>query len=146
MLTADLPTLTPDALDRAALAQRLNAALQATIFSSRLTVTPRRIGQLAAGCADSFQRYLLREEDNEAVSAFGQQLAQDGLGHASLLALIEALQGFVWEQDMLDAARAASRYGLSLLAGYMAARESYLLAEQERTRVALGRAQQHAGK
>lgn len=103
--------------------------------------------ELADSCAESFQRYAELQTDNETVQAFGEQLAQAGLGHSSLLALIKGLQDFVWGQgELIGEARAASCYCLPLLAGYMAARETYLLAEQERTRLALERAQQHAGR
>lgn len=124
-----------------ALAGKLQAALRATMFGSRLTITPRRSSQLAAACATSLQRYLAREEDDASINRFGQDLAHEGLGHSSLLAKVEVLQGVALAHGPQPAAAPGiERYILALLAGYMQGREAYLLAEQERTRLALERA------
>jgi hypothetical protein len=141
MLAADLSPPTPAVIDSAALAGKLQAALRATMFGSRLTITPRRSGQLAATCATSLERYLARKADDVAVNRFGQDLAQEGLGHSSLLAKVEVLQNVALANGRQpDAAPSVERYILALLAGYMQSREAYLLAEQERTRLALERA------
>jgi hypothetical protein len=140
LVAAPLPS-TPAGIDSEALAGKLQAALRATLFGSRLTITPRRSGQLAAACAASLQRYLAHEEDDASVNRFGQNLAQEGLGHSSLLAKVEVLQGLALAHGpQPPATPSVERYILALLAGYMQSREAYLLAEQERTRLALERA------
>lgn len=142
MSTTELPPLAQPRSDGTALAPRLLAALRTTMFGSRLLVTPRRLGQIAEEAAGSYQRYLAGEECDDTVEDFGQRLAQDGLGHRSTLALVGALHESAGALAPCEpsVARAAARYSTHLLAGYMEAREAYLLKEQERTRLALERA------
>lgn len=145
MFAADLPNLAPAAIGSEALTARLLVVLRATMFDSRLTITPRRSSQIAASCAGALQRYLADAEGAAAATVFGQSLAQEGLGHSSLLALAEVLlESGSPQANQADAARTPARYTLALLAGYMQGREAYLLAEQERTRLALERARANA--
>jgi hypothetical protein len=128
-------------IDAQTLAHSLLAALRSTLFDNRLTVTPRHASQIASRIAQSYQDYYSHQA-GEVAQALGQHLAQEGIGHASLLSMIEALHSFSWElcETQPSAAPRTIRYCSGVLAGYMAAREAHLLSEQERARVALERA------
>lgn len=120
------------------LAQKLSIALRATLFESRLTVTPRRAAAIAAEAASSFEDYLAGQTDAEAAWRLGGYLVKEGLGHNTLLALLAALDGHGAEGA--TPGRTPLGFCLPVLGGYMAAREDYLLKEQERIRLALERA------
>jgi hypothetical protein len=119
----------------------LQRALQATLFTSGLLITPRRVAQVAREIGHGFQAFVT-QGDGASVYEAGQRLASDGLGHASVLAIVEALHESSWRQaaGAQEAQPASVSYCGKLLAGYMSERESSLLREQERTRVALERA------
>lgn len=132
MAPADLAT----AAAWEALARQLQAALRATIFESRLAVTPRRLAQLADEAAADFIGYA--DGHNDAMArALGRRLAGEGLGHRAALALVEALHSAAETQGQRQT---TAQYCTQLLWGYMEAREEHLLREQERTRIALERA------
>jgi hypothetical protein len=133
-------TTAHSALTAAELTDRLAAALRATLFASKLRITPRRLQTIAAGAAASYLAFAAGELEPAAVDAYGRELAADGLGHATLLALVELLLRAAWEAEPGEGAPSkALGYTGALLAGYMAAREEALLREQERTRAALDR-------
>lgn len=138
-----LSVYTPSEVDVPELTDQVRSALQATLFGSRLRVTPRRIGQIAGEASAAFLAYLAAPEDGEAARLFGLRLANDGLGHTTLLALVGALQQFAWERAGTPL---ANTYCGLLLGGYMEGREQYLLAEQERVRNALDRARTEFGR
>jgi len=77
-----------------------------------------------------------------AAYAYGWRLAAAGIGHRATLALVDALHRICWESaDRGSGGSPASvRYSNPLLAVYKATREVSLLREQERTRLAIGRA------
>lgn len=134
-MTAASTTLTATEL-----AGRLAGALRATLFASNLRINPRRLQTIAAAAADSYLAFAAGELQPAAATAYGRSLAADGLGHAGVVALVEALLLAAWADEPGEAAPPrALGYTSSLLAGYMAAREAALLQEQERTRVALER-------
>jgi hypothetical protein len=137
--TASRPAGKPD---QTLLVAALQQALQATIFHSRLRIAPRRMHQIAQQVATAFYEFLEQQEDGESAYAFGQRLAHEGIGHHTILALIDVLHHTCWKSahDAGGSLPASVRYGNPLLAGYMAGREAYLLQEQERARVALERA------
>ena len=125
------------------LVSRLRPALQATVFNSRRLITPRRIGQIAEEAATSFMHYANGITDDAAIRAFGLRLANDGLGHTTALAMVDAFHELIWEQyrsGMIDQPLSMT-YGSAFLAGYMAGREATLLEEQERARIGYNRAQ-----
>ncbi len=129
-------------LDREHLATELKQVLQDTIFASQLTISPRRMGQVAQEVTGSFLQFL-EQEDEPATRAYGQRLAREGLGHRSILVLCETLRRLS-QQDSCPGNQlllVSGRYVFSLLEGYMAGREAYLLQEQERTHQAWIRAQ-----
>ena len=129
-------------LDQERLKIELKCALQSTIFSSNLRVSPRRVNQIALEIAATFCQFLAERDNHAPTYLYGQRLASEGIGHRTMLALIEVLHRASWEQA--DVGRedlpASVQCSSQLLAGYMAGREAYLLQEQERTRMALDRA------
>jgi hypothetical protein len=128
------------------LAATLQQALQATLFASGQLITPRRIAQVARDIGAAFRAFE-QQNDCDAVCEAGRRLATEGLGHGSVLAIVEALHGSSWRQGACpeDHLPASVRYCGKLLEGYMSERESSLLREQERTRLALERARaQHS--
>jgi hypothetical protein len=124
------------------LTAELKNTLLATVFTSGLRVSPRQVSQFAQEMAASFLKFLT-QEDETAVRIYGQQLAQAGLGHQSILALSEALRRICWENPNPGIAvlPAAGRYANAVLLGYMAEREAHILREQERTHQAFLRVQ-----
>lgn len=122
------------------LASLIQAALRASLFESRLMVTPRRLAQLAGATAASFGQYCRGQASAEHIRALGGNLAAEGLGHSSVLVLVELLH----RQGDADQRMGAISFCTPLLCGYMAAREAELLRVQERTRLALERARAHA--
>ena len=117
----------------------LRQSLQANVFSNDRNSSPRRVAQLIRELADSFVRYQHDQTVDDAVRAFGQRLASDGIGHVAMLKLIATLHEFIWaHRDGVEAPLSIS-YSSALLAGYMEEREAYLLKEQERSRLALER-------
>jgi hypothetical protein len=133
-------------LEEQDLERSLQQALQATIFTSNLRVSPRRVNQIAREVATAFRQFLAAQDCAAPIFAYGQRLAGEGIGHKAILALVETLHCVAWERADLGSARlpASVPCGSHLLAGYMAGREAYLLQEQERTRIALERARAQA--
>jgi hypothetical protein len=140
-------TPAPAALvDQERLESELKRALQATIFHSNLRIAPRRVHQIALEIAQMFRQFLEERANAETTYAYGQHLAGEGVGHRTILALIEVLHRVSWGQaDIVGADLPASvQCSSQLLAGYMLGREAYLLQEQDRTRQALERARAQA--
>lgn len=137
MTTLDVPAT----LDTTVVAQRLLTALRSTLFGSRLTITPRRISQIASEIAADFCHYTSGTGNADATRTFGRRLANDGLGHSAVLALVSALHEVAWQHHQSEATAApiSVSYNGALLAGYMEERETYLLKEQEISRLALER-------
>ena len=133
-------------LDKDYLIKQLRQSLQANIFTGRLRITPHRVNQVAAEVAVSFLEFRDREQE-AAVYHYGERLAEEGVGHRAVLSLAETLRRVAWESsNAADSGDpAAGRYVFALLAGYMAGREAYLLAEQARAHRALERARERNG-
>lgn len=131
-------------LNTAHLVEELTQALQTTLFSCTGRITPRRVKQIAQEMAKAFLQFA-QNEDPATARAYGRQLAQEGIGHRAALSLSEALRRTCWESANpgFQLLPASGRYVGALLEGYMAEREALLLQEQERTRLALERAQAH---
>ena len=142
-MTQDNPSSAAE-LNPVHLVKELEQALQATLFSCTGRITPRRVKQIAQEMAEAFLRFA-QKEDPAATRAYGQQLAQEGVGHRAALSLSEAVRRACWESANpgLQLLPASGRYVGALLEGYMAEREALLLQEQERTRQAAERAQTH---
>ncbi len=127
-------------LNEASLVAELEQALQTTLFSCSGRITPRRVKQIAQEMAEGFLRFA-QQEDPAAARAYGQQLAQEGLGHRAILALSEAARrvcgdGAKPSERLMPM---SGRYVATLLEGYMAEREAFVLQEQQLTVQALQR-------
>ena len=130
-----------DVLSEDYLVAQLKQSLQASIFSGRLRVTPRRVGEVAAEVAASFLQFRDREQE-KTVYSYGEHLAKEGVGHRAVLSLAETLRRVCAEvgNPAAELQLSAGRYTFALLEGYMAGRESYLLQQQDLTHRALERA------
>lgn len=127
-------------LQQETLAATLAQALRREAFSNRMLIAPRQLDQIGEKVAVDFLGFL-EAEDVKTVQAYGQQLALEGLGHRSLLLMIEALRQACWENtNITELLSVSGRYANALLEGYMTGREEDLLREQERTRRAFQRA------
>lgn len=126
-----------DHLDQAMLADELSTVLRETVFSSSLCVSPRRVAEIGKQFALVFFEYY-DHADDPATQAYGQQLANEGLGPRSVLRAVAALQRVCTERSnpLKDLPFVASTFSCNLLDGYIAAREKRLLEDQERSRKA----------
>jgi hypothetical protein len=133
-------------LEETHLVTELRRSLQDSIFSDRLCVSPRGVNQVAEKIAATVLQFGERKQEEE-VRAYGEQLAREGIGHCAILALTESLRRMCWEASPSGSALhiLVGRYVFSLLEGYMAGREAYLLEEQSRTYRALERAREQNG-
>ena len=149
MSEAGSPSPLSDHLDQAMLADELSTVLRETVFSSSLRVSPRRVAEIGKQFALVFFDYY-DHADDPAAQAYGQQLANEGLGPRSVLRAVAALQRICTERSnpLKDLPFVASTFSCNLLDGYIAAREKRLLEDQERSRKAelavLGRQQRAA--
>ena len=135
MSEADSRMLSKSDLDPAVLANELSAVLRETVFSSGLRVSPRRIAEIGKQLTSVFFDYY-DHVDDQAAHAYGQQLANEGLGPRSVLRATAVLQRICIERayPLKDLPFVASTFSCNLLEGYIAAREKRLLEDQERTR------------
>ena len=141
--------ITPDLLRRVnecreAISSAQSRSLHQTVFFNRLSVAPRRLNEISQEETEAFLGFL-ETLDETAVRERGRQLALEGLGRRSILAMTEALRRVYWEITM-DGAEATGSYVCVLLEGYMDGREEYLLQEQERTWEAFLRARDRQRK
>lgn len=129
-------------LDQDELTNALQKALRQTLFTSRLSISPRRVGEVGQEMSDDFFNFL-ETKDEEAARAYGRDLVTEGLGHRSILMMTEALRRVCrTHSNPKPMAGIAGKYVNSLLEGYMSGREEHLLQEQARTQRALERAQE----
>jgi hypothetical protein len=130
----------PIDLNEASLVAELERALQTTLFSCSGRITPRRVKQIAQEMAEGFLRFA-QQEDPAVTRAYGQQLAQEGIGHRAILALSEAARRVCWgsANPGVKLMPMSDRYVTALLEGYMAEREAFVLREQQLTVQALQR-------
>ena len=121
-------------LDPALLNATLAESLRVTIFSSGLSVSPRRVNQVSSEMGTAFCGFY-PDRDANLVSALGRRLANEGLGPRSVLSMTEALRRACREHanPLTDLIDVAGEFSNSLLEGYMAGREEILLDVQERT-------------
>jgi hypothetical protein len=134
--------LATDGALSASMRAELHDSLRASVFSSGLNVSPRRVQQIAAETADTLVRLVGMADASGEITAFGRKLAQIGIGHQSMVALIAALHRGTWASAPAAEIPLSIRVEGPLLLGYMAEREEHLLREQERTRRAWERARE----
>jgi GAF domain-containing protein len=117
---------------------RLQEALEATAFSNRFLLSPRRLPQIAKAETDAFL-YFLKTGDADRVREQGGKRAEEGLGERAMLRLGTTLRQFCRDYQAGEALRAADVYADTLLEGFMEGREAIVLREQEQIRRALQR-------
>ena len=139
-------TATLPGIDSERLACDLKQALQATMFTSTLRISPRHIQRIAQDVATTVEQFVAGSSDASKLQTYGQNLVAEGLGRQSMLALVQVINLTLWEsaEPALRQIAIAGSLTHPLLDGYIAGREAHLLREQERTRVALERARTHA--
>ena len=129
------------ALDKDRLVASLLRPLQQTLFTNSLRFSPRRTSEVAQEMADSFLQF--RETENErAVILYGQNLARDGMSPHTILSMAEALRTLCLQSSSptTTLVSVAGRYANALLEGYIAAREAFVLQQQDHIRRAFERA------
>ena len=121
----------------------LQEALEDTLFSNRTFIRPSHLKQIAVAEADAFLAFL-KNEDTTTVRVQGAKRAKEGVGEQAVLRLGATLRRFCQtrlEGELLQAGLAATDvYTNTFLEGFIEARETIILAEQERIRAALERA------
>jgi hypothetical protein len=139
------PTTLPG-IDSDRLADDLKRALQATMFTSTLRISPRHLQRIAQDLGTAVERFVAGQIGASDMQAYGQHLVAEGLGRQSLLALVQVINRTFWESSDSALQQLAITGSLThpLLDGYIAGREAHLLREQERTRAALERARTQA--
>ena len=124
------------------LTNELRQALRQTLFSSGRRISPRQVNNFGQDMAAAFLKFL-KTEDQESAHTYGQYLANEGMGHRSVLTMTEALRRTCLESANRSALPSiAGLYVSALLEGYMTRREAYLLQEQARTQHAFLRARE----
>jgi len=126
------------AIRRDELISRLREALEATAFSNRFLLPPRRLPQIAKAEADAFLDFL-RTGDADRIREQGVKRAEEGLGEQAMLRLGTTLGQFCRDDLADEALRAGDVYADALLEGFMEGREAIVLREQEQIRGALQR-------
>ena len=116
----------------------LGEALEATVFSNRFLLPPRRLPQIAKAEADAFLDFLKTGDANK-IRVQGAKRAEEGLGEQAMLRLGTTLRQFCRDYLADEALRAADVYADALLDGFMEGREALVLGEQEEIRAALQR-------
>ncbi|HNP86805.1 MAG TPA: hypothetical protein PKK78_11735 [Kouleothrix sp.] len=126
------------------LAVELKQALQATMFTSTLRVSPRHLQQMATELASAVNAFVQGALDAEAIQRHGQRLVDNGCGHQAIIDQVHIINRFCWETATPALQQIALTGGFTrpLLEGYMQAWEVALLREQERTQNALMRARE----
>ncbi len=120
------------------LSGRLQEVLEATAFSNRFLLPPRRLPQVAQAEANAFLDFL-KTGDADRIREQGAKRAEEGLGEQAILRLGTALRQFCRDHLGGEALRAADTYADTLLRGFMEGREVIVLREQEQIRRALQR-------
>ncbi|HID62550.1 MAG TPA: GAF domain-containing protein, partial [Anaerolineae bacterium] len=118
------------------LTSRLREALEATVFSNRFLLPPRRLPQIARAEADAFLDFL-KTGDADRIREQGAKRAEEGLGEQAMLRLGTTLRQFCRDYPADETLRAADVYTNALLEGFMEGREAIVLEEQEQIRKAL---------
>jgi signal transduction histidine kinase/CheY-like chemotaxis protein len=117
---------------------RLQEALEATAFSNRFLLPPRRLPQIAKAETDAFLDFL-KTGDADRIREQGVKRAEEGLGERAILRLGTTLRQFCRDYQAGEALRASDVYADALLEGFMEGREAIVLREQEQIRRALQR-------
>jgi hypothetical protein len=119
----------------------LEKVLGETRFTSSMRLLPRQVHEVAQEMASSFSQFL-DDGNGRAASLYGQKLARDGISPHAILSMAEALRRMCWEtaNPGPTSLPASGRYVGALLEGYIAAREAFVLQQQDQIRRAFERA------
>ena len=123
----------------------LVSLLRKTAFDNRYSLHPRRLAGLGAELVDLVLRFV-ESPDQSGAFSFGQNAAREGVGDKTIVLLGSTLHGFCAEQVGIDAGvgrdclQAIDSLCTSMLEGFMMARESQILTDQEQLRRALSTA------
>lgn len=128
------PITLAEHLDIASLTAEIARALRATLFSSRLSVAPRRVNELASQMAQQFFAFY-ESRDQAAALEQGKALAREGIGARSALEMTEAVRRTAREKSnpLVELPDIAGAFCNALLEGFMDAQAQILLEVQERT-------------
>jgi hypothetical protein len=119
----------------------LQEALRSSMFSNRMRISPRRLGEIAEEETRSFATFLALK-DHHRVEQRGYTLAHEGLGHKAMVSVCACLRMFWRNSDAPVTVRTCESiedveaYTGAVLEGYMRGREEEVKREQERTRAA----------
>lgn len=99
-----------------------------------MQVSPRHANQIGNRFCDRYYAYW-DDRQLEGCVAFGSELAAEGLGPKSVLAMTEALRTICWENSIVleELPHVTGEFCNSLLEGFILGREAQLLEVQERT-------------
>jgi hypothetical protein len=138
------PTPLAQHLDEASLTAEIAKALRATLFTSRLSVAPRRVNELAGQMAQQFFAFY-DGRDQAAALGYGSALAREGIGARSALEMTEAVRRVARQQSnpLTELPDVTGAFCNALLEGFMDAQAQILLEVQERTHRAYLAALQH---
>ncbi|MBK8023298.1 MAG: PAS domain S-box protein [Chloroflexi bacterium] len=134
------------ALHRDELIEHIHASLKDLLFTHRSYLRLSQIRTIAATELGAVIAFLV-SEDREAVTAFATQRANMGLDIQAILRIMGTLTQFCTTALAPELAaqlnRLVSEYMQTYLVAYMAARDTTILAEQERIRAAIQRSLTH---
>ncbi len=139
------PIVIAQHIEAVGLTAAIAKALRATLFTSRLSVAPRRVNELAGQMAQQFFAFIERS-DQAAALDYGKALAREGVGTRSALEMTEAVRRAArWQPDPLaELPEVAGAFCNALLEGFMDGQAQMLLEVQERTHRAYLAALQHS--
>jgi hypothetical protein len=120
-------------------------ALRDTLFTSSARLLPRQMNEVAQQMVASFCQFV-EDGNDRSVSLMGQQLARQGISPHSILAMAESLRRACWESANPGpkSLPVSGRFVEALLEGYIAAREAFVLQQQDQIRRAFERAFQRS--
>lgn len=124
----------------------LYAAVQPSLYSNKMHVAPRRLKQLMEEEVDALHTFLLQPDTAKVVER-GQQLAESGFGHQTMINLTVTLRAVGWQwlsqqNPTPSEVMAIETYTSALMEGYMTGFEALLQREQQLTHEAYRRAQE----
>jgi PAS domain S-box-containing protein len=121
---------------------RLRSSLQDLLFTHRSYLRPAQIRQMAGAELDMVLAYL-EHGDEEAVKSFASQRANTGMDVRAILRVMTTLTQFCNEtmsgEQAIQANQMLSTYMQVYMVAFVEARDTNILAEQERIRAAIQR-------
>jgi PAS domain S-box-containing protein len=130
--------------NRDALAAVLVSQLRESAFDNPYTLHPRRLAGLGAEIAENLCRFV-DSLDRDAAFAYGQTIAREGIAEKTIVLVGSAVRHFCVQlgadaQSALLWSDAVDLFTAPVLEGFMKARESQILSDQEQLRRALSTA------